>query len=235
MLQERINELQRRIVSFGLLIEMMITEGITGLTERDERKLRMVIDEKEAQANSFELEIEETCIGVIAQFHPMAKELRTILMIYNISGTLERMGDHAVNIAHSAAEIIRKPQIKKYIDIPRMGRRVCSMLSDVIMSFVREDYRLAMEICQRDSDIDGLRDQINRELITFMSENPAIISTCLHIMRIAENLERIADLTTNIGEDIVFMAKGKIIKHHQPDGYGMPEEEKSGDLPQSNR
>jgi len=185
MLPERINELKGQVVQFASHIEHMKDKSIRGLLERDASVLEEVIKKDEPRANSFELEIDELCTTLIAQFQPMAKDLRTILVVYDMNGSLERMGDHAVNIAESALELIQHPPIKPFIDIPRMNDLVKKMLSDVISSFINEDHALAMEVCTRDSIIDGLRDQILRELITFMTANPSIIGDCMHIIRIA--------------------------------------------------
>jgi phosphate transport system protein len=215
MQPERLNELKGEIIQFSAHIERMIDKSIKGLISRDEALLLELIDQDEPKANRFELDIEEACTNLIAQFQPMARDLRTILVVYDMNAALERMGDHAVNISKNALDLIQVPPIKPFIDIPRMNELARGMLADVIQSFINEDPQLAMEVCRRDSVIDGLRDQILRELITFMTENPAIISGCISILRIAENLERIADLTTNIAEDTIFMLQGRVIKHHK--------------------
>lgn len=214
MLPERLIDLKETLMQFSALVERMIDTSVRGLVSRDEALLLELIDRDEPRANSFELAIDEDCTTLIAQFQPRARDLRTILVIYDVNGALERMGDHAVNIARSASELLRVPAIKPFIDIPRMSELTRGMLAHVIQAFVNEDPQLAMDVCRRDSTVDDLRDQIMRELITFMSENPAIISPCIQILRIAENLERIADLTTNIAEDIIFMLQGRVIKHH---------------------
>jgi len=214
MQPERLNELKGEIIQFSAHIERMIDKSVKGLVTRDESLLLEVLDQDEPKANRFELDVDEACINLIAQFQPMARELRTILVVYDMNSALERMGDHAVNIAKNALDLIQVPPIKPFIDIPRMNELVRGMLSDVIHSFINEDPQLAMEVCRRDSIIDDLRNQILRELITFMTEHPSIISSCINILRIAENLERIADLTTNIAEDTIFMLQGRVIKHH---------------------
>ncbi|MEI6127873.1 MAG: phosphate signaling complex protein PhoU [Pseudomonadota bacterium] len=214
MLPERINDLKGHIVQFAAHIENMKDKSIRGLVTRDAELLRQVLEDDETRANNFELEIDEICTNLIAQFQPMAKDLRTILVIYNMNAALERMGDHSVNIAGSARLLLQVPPIKPFLDIPRMNDLVKIMLSDVITSFINEDAPLALDVCGRDKIIDGLRDQILRELLTFMPANPSIIGGCIQILRIAENLERIADLTTNISENILYMSEGKVIKHH---------------------
>jgi phosphate transport system protein len=214
MQPERLNELKSEIIQFSAHIERMIDKSVKGLVSRNEELLLELIDQDEPKANRFELDIDENCTNLIAQFQPMARELRTILVVYDMNAALERMGDHAVNISKNALELIRVPPIKPFIDIPRMNELVRGMLADVLDSFIKEDPQLAMEVCRRDSIIDDMRNQILRELITFMTENPSIISSCINILRIAENLERIADLTTNIAEDTIFMLQGRVIKHH---------------------
>jgi phosphate transport system protein len=217
MQPEKLNELKGEIIQFSAHIERMIDKGVKGLVSRNEELLLELIDQDEPKANRFELDIDEACTNLIAQFQPMARELRTILVVYDMNAALERMGDHAVNISKNALELIRVPPIKPFIDIPRLNDLVRSMLADVLKSFINEDPQLAMEVCRRDSVIDDLRDQILRELMTYMTEHPAIISSCINILRIAENLERIADLTTNIAEDTIFMLQGRVIKHHNLD------------------
>lgn len=214
MQPERLHDLKADIIQFSAHVERMIDKSVQGLVNRDEALLLELMDKDEPKANRFDLNIDEACTSLIAQFQPMARELRTILMVYDMNAALERMGDHAVNIAKNAFALMQVPPIKPFIDIPRMNELVRGMLSDVIQAFINEDPQLAMDVCRRDSVIDDLRDQILRELITFMTENPAIISHCINILRIAENLERIADLTTNIAEDAIFMLQGRVIKHH---------------------
>ncbi len=215
MLETRLNELKGQVIQFSYLIEQMKDKSINGLVNRNERMLHAVIEDDEKKANRYEIELDEICTTLIAQYQPMAKVLRTIMVIYNMNNALERMGDHMVNIAQSALVLIKNPPIKPFIDIPRMNELVSHMLKDSINSFINNDAALAKDVCERDETIDGLRDQITRELITFMASNPSIIGDCIHILRVSENLERIADLTTNICEDVIFMLEGKVIKHHQ--------------------
>jgi phosphate transport system protein len=136
-------------------------------------------------------------------------------MILHINSTLERIGDHAVTIAESGLFLIERPPVKPLIDIPRMVDVVKTMISDSITSFINEDAGLARNVCERDNIVDGLRNQIMRELITFMTSDPSTIERALQIMKISSNLERIADLATNICEDVIYMVKGQVIKHHK--------------------
>jgi phosphate transport system protein len=218
MLEERITGLKRDIVEYAGLVEDMIAKSIAGLLEKRRDVLGEVIERDEPRANSFEIEIDDACTSLIAQFQPKARELRTILMIMQMDNDFERIGDHAVNIAESGIYLIERPQLKPYIDIPRMADITRGMLRDGITAFVNEDAALARNVCERDSTVDSLRVQILRELITFMAADPATIERCLHLIRVSGNLERVADLSTNMAEDVIFMVEGRVIKHHHDDG-----------------
>jgi phosphate transport system protein len=138
-------------------------------------------------------------------------------MIMKMGNDLERMGDHAVNIAESALYLIDRPAVKPLIDIPRMSELTIGMLKDSISAFINEDASLAKSVCERDGLVDSLRDQVLRELVTFMLSDSKTIERSLHLTRISGNLERVADLSTNICEDVIFMVKGQVIKHHRAD------------------
>ncbi|MBU1338858.1 MAG: phosphate signaling complex protein PhoU, partial [Acidobacteria bacterium] len=150
-----------------------------------------------------------------AKFQPAAKDLRTIIMTAQMNNDLERVGDFAVNIAESALRLLTKPPVKPFIDIPNMAGLTIRMLKDAIDSFANENTRLAKSVCERDEAVDNLRDQIYRELITYMISNPSTIAAALEIMRISTSLERVADLSTNFCEDVIFIVEGRIIKHHK--------------------
>ncbi len=214
MIEQAINELKERIVGYASFTSRMIEESIHGLLEKDENILQKVITEYETKANNLEIEIDENCVEIIARYEPKAKNLRTTLMIMKINNDLERVGDEAVNISESALFLIKKPSVKRLIDIPRMAEISLDMLKGGITAFVNDNAPLARDICARDNLVDDLRDQIIRELVTYMMADSSTIERAFHLMRIARSLERVADLSTNFCEDIVFMAEGKIIKHH---------------------
>ncbi len=214
ILEEKIIALKGDLLEFASLVEKMIEGSVEGLLKKDTKMLKEVIEQNEPKANRFEIEIGERCVELIAQFQPKVKELRTILMVMQMNNDLERMGDHASNIAESAIFLIERPAVKPLIDIPRMAELSINMLKDSLCSFTDEDSKLAISVCERDSEVDALGEQVLRELITFMSADTSTIERSLHLLRIARNLERIADLSTNICEDTIFMAEGKIIKHH---------------------
>ncbi len=215
MIQAKLNELKQRILDYASLIEMMIEKSIEGLLNSDFDTLKQVINELEPQANEYEIEIDEKCISFIAQYQPKAGDLRTVAMIFKMNNDLERMGDLAVNIAESSEFLISRPSVKPLIDIPNMAREATYMLRDAIKAFIDQDVKLAKSVCDRDDIIDNLKDQILRELITYMVSDSKIIPQAIHLIRISRSIERIADLTTNICEDVIFIAEGTIIKHHK--------------------
>jgi len=215
MLREELHSLQERLLESATLVESMIEKGIRGLSGRDRDLLLQVMEEDETRENEIEVEIEESCIELLARYQPQARDLRGILMILKMNNDLERMGDEAVNIAESSLFLIERPPVKPLIDIPRMAQEAMGMLRDSLSSLIREDTALASSVCQRDDVVDSLRDQILRELITYMASDPSTIERSLHLLRISRSLERIADLSTNICEDVIYMVEGKVIKHHR--------------------
>jgi phosphate transport system protein len=216
MLEEaKLTNLKKTLMEFATLVESMVDQSINGLKLKNGELLNGVIRIDEPRANDYEIELDEKSVSIIAQHQPTGKALRTIIMILHINSTLERIGDHAVIIAESGLFLIEQVPVKSLIDIPRMGEVVKTMISDSITSFINEDAELALSVCERDNIVDGLRNQIIRELITFMISDPTSIERALQLMKIASNLERIADLTTNICEDVIYMVKGQVIKHHK--------------------
>ena len=214
MLDDRINDLRKELIEYGALVEKMIEKSINGLLGRNKSLLVGVMEHDEPRANETEVRLDERCTTMIAQYQPKAKDLRTILMVLKMNNDLERMGDHAVNICENALYLIAHPNVKPLIDIPRMADHAISMVKDSIDAFVREDAPLARSVCERDSTVDALLDQVFRELITHMISDPKTIERAIRLITIARNLERIADLSTNICEDVIFMVEGKVIKHH---------------------
>ncbi len=215
MLDEKMVDLKRELMEFSALVRSMIERSVQGLLKKQRQVLMDVIRRDEPKANDWEIALDELCTSTIAQFTPRAKDLRTILMALRMNNDLERMGDHAVNIAEDALYLIERPQVKPLIDIPRMAEEANGMVRDSLLSFLREDDALAKSVCERDNIVDGCEKQVLRELITYMTADPSTIERGLHLLNIARNIERIADLSTNIGEDVIFMVKGRVIKHHR--------------------
>jgi phosphate transport system protein len=216
MFEERIKLLKKEIVNYASLVELMIEESIEGLSKKENNMLKSITTEKEDKANHLEMKIEEHCIEIIAQFEPRARNLRLVLMILKMNNDLERMADHAVNIADSAFFLIKQTKEESIEEILALANETRKMLKDSIDSFIEGDAKKAKEICRRDDIVDELRDKIIKASIVNMCadiDSPDSIDQRIHIINIAKNLERIADLSTNICEDTIYMVKGKDIKH----------------------
>jgi len=212
--EEKITDLKRKLIEYATLVEGMIEKSVKGLLNKNRKLLIEVIEKDEPSANDFEIELDELCTVLIAQYQPKGKGLRTILMSLKINNTLERIADHSVNIAESALYLIERPTIIMD-DIARMAEITVSMLKDSIDSFVNEDAKLAKDVCGRDDLVDELRDRITKELLNIMCSDSGSIECATRLSTVAQNLERIADLSTNFGEDVIFMVEGKVIKHHR--------------------
>lgn len=213
MLNAKISQAKDRLLFMASIVEQMTHDSVKALVNRDEELARKVIDEQEPKVNELEVEIDEGCISLLALYQPRASDLRMVTMVMKINNDLERVGDHAVNIAERVIFLIDKPPVKPLIDTPRMAEEAASMLADSLNSFADADSDLAMNVGARDDIVDGLRDQITRELITYMISDATTIDRSLQLILIARDLERVADLATNIAEDVVFMVKGETIKH----------------------
>jgi phosphate transport system protein len=168
----------------------------------------------DGKINQMEIDIDNQCIKILALYHPEAEDLRTVSMIMKINNDLERIGDHAVNIAEKTIYLADKPPVKPLIDIPRMADKAIQMLQESLDAFVNKDADLAIEVCKRDDEVDSLEPQIVRELVTYMIADPQTIDRSLTLILIAREIERVADLATNIAEDTYYMVSGKSMKHH---------------------
>lgn len=219
VLEQKLNELKERLFVMAGIAEGMVADSIKSLVERDPGLARKVVEADEDRVNHLEIEIEDAAINLMALYQPEASNLRTIAMIIKINSDLERLGDHAVNIAEAAQYLIPRPAVKPLIDLPRMSEFAITMLKDALDSFTRADADLAYSVCGRDSVVDSLKDQITRELVTHMTSDAATIDRALKLMMVALNLERIADHATNIAEDVIYIVKGEVIKH----GKGEPQ------------
>jgi len=215
MLEEKLVSLKKELVEYAGLVELMVEKSVKGLLNREKALLQEVIEKCELKANAYEIKMDELCTNLIAQFQPRARNLRLILMAMKMSNDLERMGDHAVNIVESALYLIERPQVKPLTDIPKMGEYTTKMLKDSINSFINEDAALAKSVCMMDDSVDDLKDKLIKELTALMSSDSATIERSLHLLRISGNLERIADLSTNICEDVMYLVEGRVIKHHK--------------------
>lgn len=209
---EELKKLREEILYMGGLVEDQIQKSVKSLVDRDS-ELAQVIIERDHEVNRLDVEIDERCIKLLALHQPAARDLRFITTGLKITTDLERIGDMAVNICERALELNQEPQLKPYIDIPRMARISQRMIRESLDAFVREDTELALKVCKDDNEVDQLNAQIFRETLTFMIENAQTISRATKISSLSKYLERIADHATNIAEMVIFMVKGKSIRH----------------------
>ena len=210
--EETIN-LKRLLLEMAASVEEMIVKSVKALKERNMILAEEVI-KSDDKVNKMEIEIDNLVIKILALYQPEAEDLRTVTMIMKINNDLERIGDHAVNIAERAIYLADKPSVKPLIDIPRMAERAMEMLRQSLDAFINKNTGLAVEVCKKDDEVDFLENQIMRELLTYMIADPSIIDRALYLILVSRDLERVADLATNIAEEAFYIASGKILKHH---------------------
>ena len=210
--EEELSDLRQRLLTMGGLVEKQIANAIQALVTRD-RALAEVTIQKDHEVNALEVGIDELCLRLLALRQPAGRDLRFITTALKITTDLERIGDRAVTISERAIELGSEPPLKPYIDIPRMADISLSMLRRSLDAFIREDPELALAVCRSDDEVDKLNGQIFRELLSYMIEDPQTITRAMRILFVSKYLERIADHATNIAEMVVFMVKGKSIRH----------------------
>lgn len=211
--QKELVQLKENLLKMATLVEETLRDAISALMNRDSEMVTRTV-QKEDKINAMENAIDEMCLKLLALRQPLAADLRFITSAMKIVTDLERMGDQAINIVERAASLNREPQLKPYIDIPRMAEIVQTMVRDVLDAFVNRNSKLARSVCERDDLVDGLNDQVHRELLTYMMSDPKTIPRAVHLMIVSRCLERIADHATNIAEDVIFMVDALVIKHH---------------------
>jgi phosphate transport system protein len=209
---EELQELRHLLLEMGGFVEKQIADAMRALVDRDDEFARLII-ERDKTVNRMDVQIDDVCLRLLALHQPAARDLRLITTALKITTDLERAGDMAENICERTIELCREPQLKPLIDLPRMAAIAQGMLRQSLDAFVREDADLALQVCHQDDAVDQLTDQLLRELLTFMMEDPHTISRALRLIFISKYLERLADHATNIAEMVVFMVKGKSIRH----------------------
>jgi phosphate transport system protein len=197
----------------GGLAEERVRAVIRGLVERDVPELDRVLAGDDP-INQLQREIDDRAFKLLALQQPMAVDLRGIVAAMKIDTDLERVGDLAVNIAEAATRYLQHPPVKPLIDLPRMSAIAEGMLHDALDSYIRRDVELAQSVLRRDDDLDALKDQVFRELLTYMIEAPAKIEGSLDLILMSRHLERIGDHATNIAEDVIFMVSALDVRHH---------------------
>ena len=209
---EELKILKEKILTLGTMVETAIYDSVQSLVERDSKLAQEVI-KKDHLINALEVQIDEECVRLIALRQPMARDLRFITTTVKITTDLERMGDLAVNIAERALELNEEPQLKPFVNIPKMAEITQKMVHDSLKAFVEGCSKLPYEVINTDDEVDDLTVKNFEELLGFMLKDPKIIPLAVKRTYVAKYLERIADHTTNIAEMIIYMCKGKIIRH----------------------
>jgi phosphate transport system protein len=210
--EQELEKLKENILKMGGFVEDAIQKSIRSLVERD-RDLAVQVIDGDAIVNTYDVEIEEECIKFLALWQPTGSNLRFVTTAIKIITDLERMGDLAVDICERGIELLDEPPLKPYIDIPRMAEASQKMLKDSLDAFVAKDADLAMTVCKADDFVDNLNQQIFNELLVYMLKDPRSISRAVRLSYITKYLERIGDHATNIAEMVVYMVKGKVIRH----------------------
>jgi phosphate transport system protein len=213
--ERELRDVKESLIYLGALTEKAITRSVQSLLDRDSNLARAVIADDE-KIDALDVEIEEKCVRILALRQPTARDLRFITTAIKINGHLERIGDMAANIAEKAIILNDLPQLKPYIDIPRMAEITRGMIRESLDSLVRESVELANKVRLDDEKVDQLNDQIFRELLTFMMEDPRTIHPALLIMQISKSLERISDHAEGIADMVIYMVTGKTVRHEVP-------------------
>ncbi len=209
---EELDALKQTLLAMGALVEDQIRRVMQALVERDDALARQVI-ERDRQVNAYDVEVDEKCVELLALYQPAAGDLRFLTTAMKIVTDLERIGDQAVNIAQRALELNQEPQLKPYIDLPRMADKAQGMVRDSLDAFVARDAALARQVCARDSEVDALKEQIFRELLTYMMADPTTIPRAIRLILVSRFLERVADHATNIAEMVIYMIEGRMVRH----------------------
>ena len=211
--EAELQALRNQLLTMGGLVEERVHRAVQALIHRKEEEAQRIIA-GDNEVNDLQMEIDDRCLKLLATQTPLAVDLRLITSAMKINADLERIGDQAVNIAESVLVLIPQPPLKPLIDIPRMAAIAEKMIRDSLDAFVKRDAELARDVLRRDDEVDELKDQVFRELLTYMMADPGTIQRALSLILISRNLERIADHATNIAEDVIFITEAKDVRHH---------------------
>lgn len=213
MLDTEVNQLKAILLNYSSFIESMIELSISGIIDKNTDTLNKVIFVNEPKANDYEIQIDDKAIAIIARYAPKASALRTVQMIIKINNDLERMADHAVNISRNGIDLLQYEPYSKISQLGIISSKTISMMKDAMKSFVEKNLELATKVCERDYEIDKLKEGIISEVILEMELDSKKVKQSLLFIEIVKNIERIADLTTNISEYAIFMINGKNIRN----------------------
>jgi phosphate transport system protein len=211
--EDELKTLKTRLLEMGALVEDRVHRAVHSLIDRKSEEAEAIIA-GDREVNELHIEIDDRCLKLLATQTPLAVDLRLITSAMKINSDLERIGDQAVNVAENVVKILPQPPLKPLIDIPRMAEIAERMTRDALDSFVKRDPELARDVLRRDDEVDQLKDQVFRELLTYMMADPGTIQRALALILISRNLERIADHATNIAEDVIFLVEAKDVRHH---------------------
>ena len=214
--QEELEHLKTRLLEMGGLAEDRVRRAVDGLVTRDTSAINEVLA-GDGPINQLHIEIDNRCFTLLALHQPMAVDLRAIVSAVKINTDLERVGDLAINIAEAVTRYLRHPPVKELIDIPRMATIAQTMLRDSLDAYVRRDTEMAQAVLNADDELDALKSQVFRELLTYMLQAPSTIEPALDLILISRHLERIGDHATNVAEDVIFMVSAKDVRHHAGD------------------
>jgi len=222
--EEELQALKQRLLTMGALVEERAHRAVRSLIDRRLDEAELVI-QSDQEVNDLQIEIDRRCLTLLALQQPAASDLRLITAALKINDDLERIGDQAVNIAENVIKVLPQAPLKPLIDIPRMAELAGRMVRDSLHAFVKGDVLMAQAVIATDDRVDGLKNQIMRELLTYMLADPKAIERALALILIARHLERIADHATNIAEDVIYVVQGRDVRH--------PMTSRSGDEPQA--
>jgi len=211
--ERELEALKEQLLLMGGRAEAIVLKAVEALRRLD-TGLAQAVFADDRVIDRMEIDVDERCVRLLALQQPMARDLRFITAALKINNDLERVGDHAVNIAGGVQRLADQPLLKPLVDIPRMAGLASGMLAEALDAFVRRDAECARRLCARDDEVDTLNRQVFRELVSFMVEDPATITRAMELVLVARNLERVADLATNVAEEVVFIAEARVIKHH---------------------
>jgi phosphate transport system protein len=217
--ERELDLLKEQLLLMGGRAEAIVLKAVESLRQRSPSLAQEVFADDDA-IDRLEIDIDERCVGLLALQQPLARDLRFITAALKICNDLERVGDHAVNIAGGTRRLANLPQLKPLVDIPRMAGLASGMLHEALDAFVRRDADTARRLVRRDDEVDNLNRQVFRELVSYMIEDPTTITRAMELILVARNLERVADLATNVAEEVVFITEARIIKHHAEQQVG---------------
>jgi len=212
---QELTQTKDMLMRMSSLAEQAVAAALKGLVQRDDDFAHRVLD-GDTPLDILQKQIDERCVELVALRQPKARDLRFLIVLMKIAAELERVGDQAVNISHRTLALNREPQLKPFVDIPRMADLSCGMIHTVLDAFVYGKLDVAQQVIRTDPEVDRLESQLDRELTSFMIEDPHTITRALSLIGVAHSLERIGDHAVNIAEEVVYLYEGRDIRHQSP-------------------